>query len=61
MCDITACLTFEGFAADVAAVGAALLVLAGLVADEGAFLREALIANITAERTLAGVCPVVFI
>ena len=54
-------LTFEGFATDVAAVGSALLVLAGLVADEGAFLSEALITNITAERTLAGVCPVVFI
>ncbi len=35
--------------------------LAGLVADEGAFLCEALLTNITAERTLASVCPVVFI
>lgn len=35
--------------------------LAGLVADEGALLREALLANITAKRTLTSVCPVVTI
>lgn len=53
--------TFEGFAADMTAVRTAFLVLAGFVADEGAFLGEALLANIAAERTLAGVCPVVFV
>lgn len=53
--------TFEGFATYVTAVRAAFLVLAGLVADEGAFFCEALLANITAERTLTSVCPVVFI
>lgn len=35
--------------------------LAGFVADEGAFLSEALLANIAAERTLAGVRPVVLV
>lgn len=54
-------LTFEGLATNVTAVGAALLVFAGLVADEGAFLREALLTNITAEGALAGVCAVVFV
>ena len=43
------------------AVRTALLVLAGLVPDEGAFLCEALLTNITAERALAGVSPVVFV
>ena len=54
-------LTFEGFATYVTAVGTTFLVLAGLVADEGAFLREALLADIAAEGTLAGVRPVVFV
>lgn len=53
--------TFEGFATYVATVGPAFLVLAGLVANEGAFLCEALLANIAAKRTLASVCPVVFV
>lgn len=53
--------TFEGFATYVTTVGTALFVLAGLVADEGAFLREALLTNIAAKRTLTSVCPVVFI
>lgn len=53
--------TFEGFATYGTAVWTALLVLAGLVTDEGAFLREALLAHVAAKRTLAGVCPVVFI
>lgn len=52
---------FEGFATYVTTVGAALLVFAALVADEGAFLCEALLTNITAKRTLTSVCPVVFI
>lgn len=54
-------LTFEGFAADVTAVGAALFVLAGLVPEESAFLREALLTDVAAEGTLACVSPVVFI
>lgn len=53
--------TFKGLAADVTAVRPAFLVLAGFVADEGAFLREALLTNIAAERTLTGVRPVVFV
>lgn len=53
---------FEGFAADVtAADGTAVLVLAGLVAEESAFLCEALLTDVTAKRTLASVSPVVFI
>lgn len=52
---------FEGFATYVTAVRTAFLVLAGLVTDEGPFLCEALLTHITAEGTLAGVCPVVFI
>lgn len=61
MLGVTCHRTFEGFVTYVAAVGAALLVLAGFVAQEGAFLREALLANVTAERTLPSVRPVVFI
>lgn len=53
--------TFEGFVADVTAVGTAFLVLAGFVADQRTFLCEALLTHITAEGTLTGVCPVVFI
>lgn len=53
--------TFKGFAADMTAVRAAFLMLAGFVADEGAFLGEALLANIAAKRTLTGVRPVVFV
>lgn len=54
-------LTFEGFATYMTTVRTAFLMLAGLVADEGAFLCEALLTNITAERTLTCVRPVVFI
>ena len=54
-------LTFEGFSADVTAVGPALLVLAGDVADERIFLREALLAELTAERPLPRVGPVVLV
>lgn len=53
--------TFEGFATYVTAVRAPLLVLAGFVADEGTFLGETLLTDVTAEGTLASVCPVVFI
>lgn len=53
--------TFEGFATDVTTVGTTLFVLAGLVADEGAFFCESLLTDITAEGTLASVRPVVFI
>lgn len=52
---------FESFTADVTAVGAAFLVLAGLVSEKSAFLCEALLTDITAEGPLAGVSPVVFI
>ena len=54
-------LTFESFATDVTAVGAALPVLAGLVAEKGALLREALLTDVTAEGTLARVRPLVLI
>lgn len=54
-------LTFEGFATYVTTVRTAFLVLAGLVADKGAFLCETLLADITAKGTLASVCPMVFI
>ena len=54
-------LTFKGFSADVTAVGPALLVLAGDVADERTLLREALLAELTAERPLPRVGPVVLI
>lgn len=54
-------LTFEGFATYVTAVRTAFLVLAGFVADEGAFLSETLLTDVTAKRTLTSVCPVVFI
>lgn len=53
--------TFKGFPTDVAAVGAALLVLAGLVAKEGAFLGEALLTHVAGEGALARVSPVVFV
>lgn len=53
--------TFEGLAADVAAVGAALLVPAGLVAHQRAFLSETPLADVAGERTLAGVSPAVFV
>lgn len=43
------------------AVGPALLVLARLVAEEGSFLCEALLADVTAKGTLPSVSPVVFI
>lgn len=54
-------LTFEGLAADVAAVGAAVLMLAGLVAEKSSLLCEALLTDFTAEGTLTSVCPVVFV
>lgn len=57
----SACLTFESFPTDVAAVGTALLVLAGLVAKEGAFLSEALLAHVAGEGTLTCVSPIVFV
>lgn len=53
--------TFERFVAYVTTVRTAFLVLAGLVADKGAFFREALLAHVTGKRTLAGVRPTVFI
>lgn len=53
--------TFEGFAADVAAVGPALLVPAGLVAHQCAFFSETLLADVAGERTFAGVSPAVFV
>lgn len=53
--------TFECFVAYVTTVGTAFLVLAGLVADEGTLFRETLLTNLAGKRTLAGVCPAVFI
>lgn len=53
--------TFEGFVAYVTTVGTAFLVLAGPVSDEGAFFREALLAHVAGERTLASVRPTVLI
>lgn len=53
--------TFEGFAADVAAVGGAFLVPAGLVAHQRTFLRETLLANVAGEGTLAGVGAAVLV
>lgn len=44
-----------------ATVWTTLLVLAGLVAHEGALFCEALLANVTHKGSLAGVCPVVFV
>lgn len=52
---------FECFVTDVTAVRSALLVLAGLVAEQSAFLGEALLADVTAVGSLAGVCAVVLI
>lgn len=52
---------FEGLATYVTTVRTAFLVLAGFVADEGTFLCEALLTDITAKGTLASVCPVVLI
>lgn len=54
-------LTFKGFVTYVTAVRATFFVLAGLVANKSTFLREALLADVAAEGTLAGVCPLVFI
>lgn len=53
--------TFERFVAYVTTVGTAFLVLAGLVSDEGALFREALLTHVAGERTLASVRPTVFI
>lgn len=56
-----ACLTFKGFATYVTTVGAAFLVLAGDMANEGAFLCETLLTELTAKGTLTCVCAVVFV
>lgn len=54
-------LTFECFVTHVTAVRSALLMLAGLVAEQSAFLGEAPIADVTAVGSLTGVCTVVLI
>lgn len=53
--------TFEGLPADLAEVGAALLVAAGHVPQQGPLLGEALLAEFTAEGPLASVGAVVLI
>jgi len=53
--------TFKGFGTYVAGVGPALLVLASDVANERPFLCESLVAELTAEGTLARVCPGVLV
>lgn len=53
--------TFEGLPADLAEVGPALLVAAGHVPQQGPLLREALLAELTAEGPLAGVGAVVLV
>ena len=53
--------TFKGFATYVTTVRPPLLVLAGNVANKRAFLREALLAELTAEGAFPRVGPVVLV
>jgi hypothetical protein len=54
-------LTFKGFATYVTTVRPPLLVPAGDVANKRAFLREAVLAELTAEGALTRVGPVVLV